>query len=135
MTINAKKGVVRAEVEDATLYAAIDKAADVITRQLRKMKERDVKGGVHTHHKSPATINDLLPEQPAELDTAREAGLPADIIRKKIFHVDSISVEEAVERMEDVGHAFYMFRDLTSNEIQLVYKRNAGGYGVLVPRK
>jgi len=61
--------VIRAEAEEETLYAAIDRAADVVSRQLRKLKERDTKGGVHTHHKVPHTLADaLLPEVDEAMD-------------------------------------------------------------------
>jgi|Laugresbdmm110sn_1035088.scaffolds.fasta_scaffold146709_1 hypothetical protein len=138
VTITTTKGVVRAECEELNLYAAVDKAATIVERQLRKQKEREVKGGVHTHHAMPSTINDLLPEQPAELDTtgvADKSGLPPDMIRRKIFHCEAVTVAEAVERMEQVGHSFFVFRNVESGEVEVVYARNAGGYGVLVPRK
>jgi ribosome-associated translation inhibitor RaiA len=137
VTVLTKRGAVRAECEEATLYAAIDRAADILARQLRKLKEREARGGVHTHHKSPATIADILPEQPIELSTTRSAelaDLPQDIIRRKIFHVEALSVGDAVERMEAVDHSFYLFRSVETGEVQCVYRRNAGGYGVLIPK-
>jgi hypothetical protein len=137
VTVSTKRGVIRGEVEDATLYAALDKVADILKNQLRRMKERDARGGVHGHHKSPATLSDILPEQPVEISTARSAeaaDLPADVIRKKVFHVEALSVSDAVERMEAVDHAFYLFRSTESGEVQVVYRRNAGGYGVLIPK-
>jgi len=140
VTITTKRGVVRAECEEQTLYAAVDKAADKLERQLRKIKERDVKGGVHTHHQTDgqARIGAHLPEEVPVLDTSREADLahlPAEVIRRKVFNVDAMTVEEAVEKLEDVGHAFFLFRDSKSpGEIQVLYRRNAGGYGILVPR-
>ena len=135
VTLFTPRGVVRGEVEDTTLYAAIDRVADIVARQLRKIKEREARGGVHTHHKAPASINDLLPESPRELRTDGVPTLPEDVIRAKQFHVEALSVADAVQRMEAVDHAFYLFRSVETGEVQVVYRRNAGGYGVLIPKK
>jgi len=99
VTLTTRRGVVRGECTEATLYTAIDRVADVIARQLRKQKELEARGGASGHHRAraPATIGDLLPEQPVELEMARApADLPADVIRKKVFHVEALSVEAAV---------------------------------------
>lgn len=96
----------RVEATESTLYAAIDKAEALLIRGLRDKKERRAKGGVHTHHRMPASINDLLPEQPLELDANRAPSLPQEplVVRRKVFHVPPMSVEQAVEEMESVGH-------------------------------
>jgi hypothetical protein len=136
-TVRTARGVVRAEIEAETLYAAIDKVEDILARQLRKQKQMDARGGTHTHHKAPHSLSDILPEQPILINTltsASLADLPPDVIRKKVFHVEALSVSDAVERMEAVDHSFYMFRSVESGEIQVVYRRNAGGYGVLIPK-
>ena len=52
VTVLTKRGTVRAESEEANLYAAMDKVADKISSQLRKLKERENHGGVHSHHKA-----------------------------------------------------------------------------------
>lgn len=93
-------GVVRAECEESTLYAAIDKSAGVIARALQAKKERNsVKGGVHTHHRAPASIKEVLPAQPLELDVTREPTLPAEVVRRKVFNLTAMSVETAIEEM------------------------------------
>lgn len=141
MTLTTKRGVIRAEVEDQTLYAAVDKAADKLERQLRKIKEREVKGGVHTQHTAAngaARIGSHLPEEVPELDTSRSADLadlPAEVIRRKVFHVEAMSVEDAVQKLDMIGHAFFLYRDSKTQDIQVLYRRDAGGYGILVPRQ
>ena len=139
VTLTTRRGVVRGECTDSTLYAAIDRVADVVARQLRRLKELEQRGGAAgPHHaRAPATIGELLPEQPIDIATERTPDLPQDVIRQKVFHVEALSVSDAVERMEAVGHAFYLFRALEgpdAGEVQVVYRRNAGGYGVLIPK-
>ena len=141
MTLTTKRGVIRAEVEEQTLYAAVDKAADKLERQLRKIKEREAKGGVHTQHTAAngaARIGSHLPEEVPELDTSRSADLadlPAEVIRRKVFHVEAMSVEDAVQKLDMIGHAFFLYRDSKTQDIQVLYRRDAGGYGILVPRQ
>ena len=136
--------VIRAEVEESTLYAAIDRVADVVSRQLRKLKERDLKGGTHTHHKLPSKISELMPsveategvdEADAIGETERlEQQLPPAVLRRKQFAIETISASEAVEKLEDVGHDFYVYRDALTGSVQVLYRRKRGGYGVLVPK-
>lgn len=104
--------VIRAEVEDTLLYAAIDLASDVLSRSLRELKQRDIKSGMHSHHlggaKSAEALHLLeLQEEEAyepEMDAAlREAAvIPASVIRRKLFTVATVSASEAVEKMEDL---------------------------------
>jgi len=135
----AGHGTIRAECEEKSAYTAIDRAADTVARQLRKVKEREARGGVHTHHKVPGSVKDILPEEPVPLDLERDAtlaDLPTEILRRKVFHVEAMTVDEAVARLENLDHAFLMFRDAAKpgGDIQVLYRRNAGGYGVLIPK-
>jgi putative sigma-54 modulation protein len=63
----------------------------------------------------------------AQAGLADAGFLPADVIRANQFHVEALSVADAVERMEAVDHSFYLFRSVESGEVQVVYRRNAGG--------
>jgi hypothetical protein len=56
-------------------------------------------------------------------------------VRTKELHLDAaLTVEEAVEALEAIGHDLYVFKEARSGGIQVVYRRKSGGYGLLVPR-
>ena len=72
---------------------------------------------------------EALQRQFAELNKT----FPAQVRRTKKVELDLMTVDEAIDSMESVGHDFFVFRDMESNAIQIVYRRTAEGYGILVP--
>ncbi len=138
VTIYVNGAVVRAEEGSDNLYASIDLVADKIARQLRKYKE---KRHEQTHVSIKAvesiaseTIEEVTPLVSASLVSDREPELPGTAIRTKYFSMPPMSIEEAQEQLELVGHDFYMFRNAATGEINVIYERNHGGYGVIQPR-
>ncbi|NCV92592.1 MAG: Light-repressed protein A, partial [Synechococcaceae bacterium WB7_3xG_012] len=61
----------------------------------------------------------------------KEAGLPSRGVRRKYFSMPAMSLEEALHQLELIDHDFYLFRDAGSDELQVVYRRNHGGFGVI----
>ena len=72
-------------------------------------------------------------ELPAGLPDIAEEEEIYDVIREKHFAVKPCTVEEAILQMNLLGHSFYLFRDVDSDGIQVVYRRAEGSYGLLVP--
>jgi len=134
-----RHGVVRAEDVEDSLYAAIDLVCDKLKRKLRKLKEKAVDRGTWPGAGGKAgqtPIYEVLSSQDVvdDLELDRVAALPEEVLRAKYLQLEPMSVEDATERMEAIGHDFFVFRELETNEIQIVYKRKERGMGVLIPR-
>jgi putative sigma-54 modulation protein len=133
VTIYANGAVIRAEEASEHLYASIDLVADKISRQLRKYKERS------SNKKNPADLKDLGEDLELELldynlTDNRAVTLPAEVVRTKYFAMSALTIEEALAQLQLVDHDFYMYRSVETGEINVVYRRNHGGFGVIQPR-
>ena len=141
VTLYLDNSVVRAEEARESLYASIDVVTDKITRQLRKYKDKRLQKD-HTSVRPTnvdAVINapDIEPESLADISEvmSHRPDLPKDVVRTKYFAMPPMTVEQARENLELVGHDFYMFRNADTNEINVIYERNHKGYGLLQPRQ
>jgi putative sigma-54 modulation protein len=132
VTIYANGNVIRAEESSENLYASIDLVADKIARQLRKYKERRNNKKAQVPNESDtfvaeSVVGDLIGDRTPEL--------PPEVVRTKYFAMPPMTVTEALEQLQLVGHDFYMFHNSETDEINVIYERNHGGYGVIQPRK
>ena len=135
VTIFANGTVIRAEEKTENLYSSIDLVSNKLCRKLRKYKERSNK----TIHNKQFKNKDSLPIESMEssfLDEALlkdgiEASLPEPSIKNKYFEMNPISSEEARKQLDLIDHDFYVFRNKKNNELQVIYKRNHGGYGLI----
>ena len=120
--ITVTKGgmIYRAEESAENMVDALDNCVDSLIRQIRKNKTRLDKK-LHA-----AVLDDFFTDEIEE-----EAEF--DIIREKTVTLKPQSVEEAILQMNLLGHQFYMFLNADTDEINVVYKRNATGYGLISP--
>lgn len=133
VTIFANGNVIRAEESSENLYASIDLVADKIHRQLRKYKERRnnkksqlLEGIEETLPNSDVVVTDLIGDRSPEL--------PKEVVRTKYFAMPPMTLSQALEQLQLVGHDFFMFSNSETGEINVIYERNHGGYGVIQPR-
>ena len=135
VTIFANGTVIRAEEKTENLYSSIDLVSNKLCRKLRKYKERNNK----TTHNNQFKNKESLPIESIEsgfLDKALlkegiEASLPEPSIKNKYFEMNPISSEEARKQLDLIDHDFYVFRNKKNNQLQVIYKRNHGGYGLI----
>ncbi|HZW48849.1 MAG TPA: ribosome-associated translation inhibitor RaiA [Bacillota bacterium] len=127
ITIIASGYRLRAEMVAPDFYIAFDAAVDILERQLNKYKTR-----WNNKRKSGESIRTgaWLPEEGAEAEKDAE---DPEIIRVKRFALKPISPEEAVMEMEMLDHTFYMFLNALTDEVNVVYRRNDGKYGLIEP--
>ncbi len=135
VTIFANGTVIRAEEKTENLYSSIDLVSNKLCRKLRKYKERNNK----TFHNKQFKNKDSLPIESmasnfldkAFLKEGIEASLPEPSIKNKYFEMNPISSDEARKQLDLIDHDFYVFRNKKNNELQVIYKRNHGGYGLI----
>ena len=135
VTIFANGTVIRAEEKTENLYSSIDLVSNKLCRKLRKYKERNNK----TIHNNEFKNKESSLTESAEskfldksfLKEGMEASLPEPSIKNKYFEMTPISSEEARKQLDLIDHDFYVFRNKKNNELQVIYKRNHGGYGLI----
>lgn len=138
VTVFANGIVIRAQERSENLYASIDLAASKLCRQLRRYKERNSDYHHSTNYKDPtASTTGSVAEGiavAASLTSDREAQLPDPGVRRKYFAMPPMKLEQARRQLDLIDHDFYLFRDSESNQLQVIYRRNHGGYGVIQAR-
>jgi putative sigma-54 modulation protein len=139
VTMFANGTVIRAQERSENLYASIDMVASKLARQLHRYKDRQ--HGRH-HGSGPRSATHLGEVEPVEdlpvsgsLTEGREPALPHRGVRRKYFAMPPMDLEEALHQLELIDHDFYVFREAGSGQIQVVYRRNHGGFGVIQPRE
>ncbi|MBK16899.1 MAG: ribosomal subunit interface protein [Prochlorococcus sp. SP3034] len=135
VTIFANGTIIRAEEKSENLYSSIDLVSNKLCRQLRKYKERNFDS---THNSKNRFKDNNLEENNSNkfdnkdfLKEGIKGKLPEPSIKNKYFEMIPISIIEAREQLDLIDHDFYLFRNIDTNELQVIYKRNHGGYGLI----
>lgn len=119
ITIPLQGEILRAEESTNDMYISIDSALSKLEGQIRKYRTRISKR--MKSNADPIEVFDLA-EAPA-----------AQVVRTKRFKVASMDVDEAISQMEMLGHSFFIYVDEKTGDTQVVYRREDGNYGVLIP--
>ena len=125
ITIPVNGFLLRAEEEAEDLFTAIDLVTDKLEKQLVKSKERFSKKGRLSITKLP-TLSGLSPAGEDDEETK---------VRTKRFPAKPMTLDEAITRMDMVGHTFFAFHNAESDQINVVYRRKDGHYGLLEPEE
>lgn len=137
---HARGAILRAEermnIESRdTIRFAINKAVDKLHRQINRFKSKRKAKNQRVREKYRATLAELTIAEDApqtQPDGALEADASLEIIRRKALELIPMTEEEAIEQLELLDHTFYMFMNADSDQINVVYRRDNGGYGLLV---
>ena len=120
VTIPYDKYTLRSEERRDDLYAAIDLVIDKLEGQIRKNKTKLKK----QIKKSEEFFN-------FDYEIANEDVQENKIVKRKSFEMKPMSEEEAILELELLGHDFYIYRDYKTNDINVLYKRKDGNYGII----
>ena len=127
ITIRSSGTIFRVSESTSDMRASIDAAVATLERQIRKNKtrlEKRLRQGAF-ERSLDAEVTTFAPEEPEEGEYT--------IVRSKKFPLKPMTREEAILQMNMLGHQFFLYRDAVDNEINLVYVRRDGKYGVIVP--
>jgi putative sigma-54 modulation protein len=124
-TIRTKGPTLRARESSADMKASIDQLVEKLERQVKRYREKRREE----------------PRRHARVNGHAEPGIPIQagddgepwIVKTKQFAVEPMTPDEAVLQLELVGHDFFVFRNASSSEVNVVYRRRAGDYGLIEP--
>ena len=118
VTIWSGKYNVRAEEVNEDLYSAIDLVVDKLERQLKRYKDK--------FNNKKIAKEEYVPEIEEYFEEEEQ-----EVVRRKEVFLKPIDEEEAITQMELLGHSFFVFKNVDTNKINVVYKRKDGGYGII----
>lgn len=122
ITVFIPGNIIRAEESTDDMYASIDKAVDVLERQVRKYKTRLKKRRQNQESIRFDNFEQMIPEKPEETQGSR-------ITKEKKFDLQPMDDEEASLQMELLNHNFFVYLDRYSEKVAILYKRKDGNYG------
>ena len=133
VTLQTAQGtILRAEERDPDLLKAIDELHDSLQRQITRYKDRHYRRGkIRRQGGEMIFVGDT--SAPADTSGDSANGAP-QIVKTKSFDYKPMYSDEAIEQMELLGHTFFVFTDAETNQVSVVYRRQDGNYGLIVPQ-
>lgn len=124
VTIPVKGNIIRSEQVSSDMYVSIDLVEEVIERQLRKYKNKLV-----ARHQEGGNFR----QEFFESEYTTEDDDEIKIVRSKRFGIKPMYPEDACIQMELLGHDFFVFCNAESDEVNVVYRRKNGTFGLIEP--
>ena len=135
MTLNISGYTLRGQDRGVNLFAAVDAVTDLVDRQIRRFKGKVYHSA--QARKSRASFRDVPPEaiidMPETLEEEEALEEIGQVVRTKRHSMPPMSVEDAILQMEMLGHSFFLFFNMDSDEYNVAYRRRDGDYGVIEP--
>ncbi len=122
VTLKMRSIIVRAEEKTKDFYACVDNAVNNLERRLKRFKER-----FRTLKREKAV------EAAQESVTAEEEN-KEKVVKVKKFELRPMSVDEAMIQLDMLDHEFFVFRNAEDDQINVLYRRKDGNYGLIVPQ-
>lgn len=124
VTIPVKGNIIRSEQVSSDMYVSIDLVEEIIERQLRKYKTKLI-----ARHQDSGNFK----KEFYEIDDGFESDDDIKIVRTKKFGIKPMYPEDACVQMELLGHNFFVFCNAETEEVNVVYKRKDGTFGLIEP--
>ena len=131
VTVFVRNNVVRVTASSDDMYAAIDDAAEKVTRQLRKYKTKVVE---RRHRAKAEQASVLTQEDLADLIEVSGEEIEDSLVREKYIDIMPMTEEEALVQTDLLGHDFYVFVNSSTGLTNVIYHRKNGGYGIIKPK-
>ena len=128
VTLRVREFTIRGEESSDDLYCAIDLVADKIERQIVRYKEKLAGHSARGLGRSQSRGE----TSSAEAEQSSEDG--PRIVKTKRFAMKPLAPDEAVVEMDLLGHSFFMFRNARTEEVNVLYRRQDGNYGLIEPK-
>ncbi len=129
VTLRTKGHIIRVEESEEDMYAAIDVAAAKVVRQLRKFKTKVLDRKLRAAGEMPVAA-----PVAQELDVEglmSELAADDEVVRVKEITFEPLTEEEALVKIDLLGHDFFAYTDRDTNMVNVLYRRDDGGYGLL----
>lgn len=117
----------RGKAAAPTHRAGIDQVLDKIERRAVDFRQKP------RARTRPAAVSMAGPAPGRPMSTTPEADEPPQVVKVKRFHIEPMFEEDAVARMEELGHAFFVFVNAENERVAILYRRRAGNYGLIEP--
>lgn len=125
VTLSRNGTIIRAEERAADMKVAIESVVDKLDKQLRRYKDKQVR-----KRRAADEVVQTVKDDQADGEIEEEGR----VVRTKRFRAAPMSADEAIDQMELLGHSFYLFMNQESGDVNVLYRRNDGNYGVLEPQ-